>query len=373
MSLRKSDRAGRGVLPVEVFFDGKPPWLALTVALVFVAGTALVDAATGPGAFLAPLYLMPVILVTWNVGRAGGVVTAGIAAIGTQLAGFKGDTSNGLIPSWNAIMWLLVLLFAVWMLSTLKKLISTQRLRIARQAEVSDDLRQLNEVKDTLLHAVSHDLKGPLAGILGALQTIRRSNELGLTEDEIEDLYGVIEQAGTKANRLVEDLLDLDRLGRGQLSPERRPTDVGELARRVVKECPTLLGHPVRIDADEVLVSVDTGKVERVVENLVTNAGRHTPPGTPVRVLVHALPEGVVVVIEDEGPGVPDELKEPIFEPFLQGDPSHGGVGIGLSLVRRFAQLHGGDAHVEDREGGGARFIVSLPGSVTSAPALHAV
>jgi two-component system sensor histidine kinase KdpD len=272
-------------------------------------------------------------------------------------------------------MWLMVLVFVVWMLSTLKELIRSQRIRIAYQAEESDDLREMNEVKDTLLHAVSHDLKGPLAGILGAVQTIRRRDELQLSAAEVHDLYGVIEDAGTKANRLVEDLLDLDRLKRGQLQPERTRTDVGALARDVVRGCDVLAGHPVRIDADEVLVSVDAPKVERVIENLVANAGRHTPPGTPVHVRVRRGDGGVRLEVADEGPGVPDPIKELIFEAFEQGDHQHGGVGIGLSLVRRFAELHGGGAYVDDADGGGARFVVDLPGEVSAKPgaALRAV
>jgi signal transduction histidine kinase len=369
-------RPGSIGLPIEVFFDGKPPWFVLTVGIAFVVGTGVVDRITGPGAFLPPLYLMPVLLVTWNVGRGAGLAAAGLATIATQVAGITdADASNGLIPSWNAVMWLVVLVFVVWMLSTLKELIRSQRLRIAHQAEESDDLREMNEVKDTLLHAVSHDLKGPLAGILGAVQTIRRRGELELSAAEVSDLYGVIEDAGVKANRLVEDLLDLDRLKRGQLKPERQPTDVGALAREVASGCDVLAGHPVRIDADDVLVSVDAPKVERVLDNLLANVGRHTPPGTPVQVHVGRSGDGVRVEVQDDGPGVPDEIKELIFEAFEQGDHNHGGVGIGLSLVRRFAELHGGGAHVEDAPTGGARFIVDLPGEVTPLPgaALRAV
>jgi signal transduction histidine kinase len=368
--------AGGSVLPVEVFFDGKPPWFVLAVGIAFVLATGVADYLTGPGAFLAPLYLMPVLLVTWNVGRRAGLLIAGMAAVATQVAGITSTATNGLVPSWNALMWLAVLVFVVWMLSTLQELIRSQRLRISYQARESDDLRELNEVKNTLLHAVSHDLKGPLAGILGAMQTIRRSEEIGLTSREVGELYRVIEQAGAKANRLVEDLLDLDRLKRGQLHPERSLIDVGSLVRRTVDECTSLRGHPVRIEADDVLVAVDPGKVERVIENLVANAGRHTPPGTPVRVAVRAADAGVRLVVEDEGPGVPGDLRDRIFDPFEQADASHGGVGIGLSLVRRFAELHGGGAFVEDRPGGGARFVVDLPGDVAprpTSPALHAV
>jgi two-component system sensor histidine kinase KdpD len=228
-------------------------------------------------------------------------------------------------------------------------------------------------MKDTLLHAVSHDLRGPLAGVLGAMQTIRRAEKLNLTDKEMDDLFGVIEQAGAKAARLVEDLLDLDRLDRGQLEPQREPTDVEAIAEKLADELPTLAGHPVRVDGPHVLVDVDGTMTERIIENLLNNAARHTPPGTPVHVEVAASRSGVQVVVEDEGPGVPDALKPTIFEPFRQGENARGGVGIGLSLVGRFAELHGGSACIEDRDGGGARFVVELPGAVrphvtTSAP-----
>ena len=96
----------------------------------------------------------------------------------------------------------------------------------------------MNEVKDTLLHAVSHDLKGPLAGILGSVQTLHRAEQIGLTEEERATMLDMIEQGGKKMNRLVDDLLDLDRLDRGHIQPEREPTDVGELARRIARELP---------------------------------------------------------------------------------------------------------------------------------------
>jgi signal transduction histidine kinase len=151
----------------------------------------------------------------------------------------------------------------------------------------------------------------------------------------------------------------------------------------LVAESAQLEVHPVRVRADAVSIEVDPGKVERVIDNLLVNAARHTPPGTAVLVEIVARADGVVLVVEDEGPGVPDELKEVLFEPFRQGEGSSGrGMGIGLSLVQRFAELHGGSAHVEDAATGGARFVVVLPGPVTpiavpaasrGEPQLHAV
>ena len=119
-----------------------------------------------------------------------------------------------------------------------------------------------------------------------------------------------------------------------------------------------------RMEADPVLVSVDGAKVERIVENLIANTARHTAADTPIWIWVRAHDGGVLIVVEDAGPGVPAELRETIFRPFEQGPErsAHApGVGIGLSLVGRFAKLHGGRAWVEDRPGGGASFRVWLP------------
>ncbi|HTG46246.1 MAG TPA: ATP-binding protein [Actinomycetota bacterium] len=372
---RRGAAAARS-MPLDAFLGGAPKALGIVLAVCFVVTVGVIDHLTGPGASLAPFYLMPVALVTWNAGRAWGLSIAGLSAVATRLADANAQAGSVVVPSWNAVVWFAVLAFVVWILSALRDTVRRQRLQIAEETELSDDLRTQNDIKNTLLHAVSHDLKGPLAGILGAMQTIRRAEKLKLTEVEMEDLYGVIEQAGKKAARLVDDLLDLDRLRRGQLQPEREMTDVGALADRISTELAPLAGHPVRVESDPVMVDIDPGKVERIVENLLNNAARHTPQGTPVRVLINERPDGVTLVVEDEGPGVPNELKDEIFEPFRQGESARGGVGIGLSLVYRFARLHGGDAHVEDRTGGGARFVVNLPGQTAHVPQaapLHAV
>jgi signal transduction histidine kinase len=351
--------------PLEAFLSGRPPAFVLAVAIAFVVAVGLTDHFMSANVSLAPFYVLPILIATWNLGRAWGFLVAGLAAIAMQLADVHAFETDVLVPSWNALVWYAVFLFVVWLLSIIRDHVDRQRTQLASQEEVSDDLRAQNDMKNTLLRAVSHDLKGPLAGILGAMQTIRRAEQLHLTDVELNDLYGVIEQAGAKASRLVDDLLDLDRLRRGQLQPEREPTDIGALADRLAHELPSLSGHPVRIESETgLLADVDTAKVERIIENLLNNAARHTPAGTPIRVEVLEDGHGVVVVVEDEGPGVPDDLKDEIFEPFRQGEGARGGVGIGLSLVRRFGELHGGSARVEDRPGGGARFVVTLPGEV---------
>jgi signal transduction histidine kinase len=363
-------RAGRDrrLRETRLFFDSGSTFLVIVMGLAFISVVAVLDYLTGPDVTLAPLYLMPIGLVTWNLGRRWGAISVVVASIAGILPDVLANQSLGMsdpTPYWDALIRFSVFLAFAVLLDTLKEIIDFQWEQVEQQEGLSTNLRALNDVKDTLLHAVSHDLKSPLAGILGAMQTIRRDDVLHLSAEERESLYEVIEQSGRKMNHLIDDLLDLDRIDRGKLTPKREPTDVGELARRVAHDCVGLDAHPIRIEADAVLVNVDAGKVERVIENLLVNASRHTPPGTPVHVRVHGRTNGVVLEVEDEGPGVPDELKETLFEPFRQGDsPAGRGVGIGLSLVQRFAELHGGTAHIEDAPGGGARFVVTLPGEV---------
>ena len=231
--------------------------------------------------------------------------------------------------------------------------------------EAADRLRGLDEMKNMFLDAVSHELRTPLAAVLGIALTLE-SEQVELSDSEKRDLLTRLAANARKLERLLSDLLDLDRLVRGIVEPNRRVTDMGALVRRVVEASEICADRSVTVEAGEVVLAVDAAKVERIVENLVANTARHTPAGTGIWVRVTPQDGGVLISIEDEGEGVPHELKSAIFEPFRQGPQRsrHSpGVGIGLSLVARFAELHGGRAWVEDREGGGAAFRVFLPGA----------
>jgi K+-sensing histidine kinase KdpD len=213
-----------------------------------------------------------------------------------------------------------------------------QTLRVALQKEqkVAADLRELNEMKNSFLQAVSHDLRTPLTSIMGSALTLKRT-ELALSAEDATGLMEIIASNAVKLNRLLNDLLDVDRLSRGLVEPQRSQVDLRAMVDRVLREC----------------------------ENLVTNATRYTPTGSPIWVRAQMDGTDVLLVVEDAGPGVPYEMRETIFEAFRQGREQvlHSpGVGIGLSLVARFAELHGGSAWVEDRPGGGASFRVLLRG-----------
>jgi len=231
------------------------------------------------------------------------------------------------------------------------------------EREAGDRLRALDEMKNTFLHAVSHELRTPLSAVLGFALTLERT-DLELPEDEARDIAGRIAANARKLERLLADLLDLDRLDRGIMEPTLHPVDLAELVRRVVRESDVPGQRTVEVDTEPVVVRLDAAKVERIVENLLANGVRHTPTGSRVWVRVRAIVGGALLCVEDDGPGVPPGMAESVFDAFVRGPdaPSHApGVGVGLSLVGRFAALHGGRAWVEDRTGGGASFRVFLP------------
>ncbi|MEP7059202.1 MAG: PAS domain-containing protein [Actinomycetota bacterium] len=225
-------------------------------------------------------------------------------------------------------------------------------------------LRELDEMKNMFLQAVSHELRTPLAKVLGISLTLEQS-DLEITPAERRDFLVSLAKGARQLDSLLSDLLDVDRLARGVIAPKRREVDVGALVQRLIREWDLPDDRPVVVDVAPLVVSVEAAKVERIVENLLTNVVRHTPEGTPVWIRTQASADGVLITVEDAGPGVPASFTGSVFEPFTRGAEVRAwspGMGIGLSLVARFAELHGGRAWVEHREGGGASFKVRIPG-----------
>jgi PAS domain S-box-containing protein len=236
---------------------------------------------------------------------------------------------------------------------------------LEREQEATQRLLALDRMKNTFLDAVSHELRTPLAAIVGIGLTLEHKAD-NLAGEDRTDLYTRLVANARKLDRLLNDLLDLDRLTHGIVAPKRHPTDVAALAARIADDWALLNGRRPQVVAEPLTVCLDPAKVERIIENLLANAARHTPPETPVWVRVTQPPggDGVLLAVEDAGAGIPAELRDSVFEPFRQGPdtPTHApGVGIGLTLVARFAELHGGRAWVEERPGGGSSFRVLIP------------
>ena len=234
-------------------------------------------------------------------------------------------------------------------------------LRMVGTAQDITERERVEQVRENILSAVSHELRTPLTAILGFAITLRERWPT-LTDDGREQMIDLVAHQAGRLERLLNDLLDVDRLRHGRMRVEFEHADLAELVRGVVAGRPN--GRKIDMEAASVFASVDAAKFERIVENLIANAERHTPEDSPILVSVAPNGSGALVRVDDRGPGVADEEKEAIFQAFTRGSEVEAtGVGVGLALVAQFAALHGGRAWVEDNPGGGASFRVLFPGA----------
>jgi PAS domain S-box-containing protein len=240
--------------------------------------------------------------------------------------------------------------------------------RMLGTAQDVTEQRQVEKLREDILSAVSHELRTPLTSILGFALTLEKYGPT-LTPETLAETVAELAKAARRLERLLTDLLDVERLRRGLVVLRRERVDVAELVQRVVAEC-ALDGRELTLDCPPVVAELDQAKFERIVENLVVNADKHTPAQSSIDIRLEPRGDDLLLVVEDQGPGIPDEFKEVVFETFNRGPnvlSMTPGAGIGLSLVARFAAVHGGRSWVEDKPGGGASFHVLLPGCVHDA------
>ncbi|TQK51370.1 two-component system sensor histidine kinase KdpD [Streptomyces sp. SLBN-118] len=250
-----------------------------------------------------------------------------------------------------------------------------ERQRLVGQTEEARRLAEGNRIRTALLAAVSHDLRTPLAAIKAAVSSLRSDDVAWSEEDEAALLEG-IEDGADRLDHLVDNLLDMSRLRTGTVTPLIRETDLDEVVPMALVGVPV---QSVELDITETLpmVAVDRGLLERAVANIVENAVKYSPDAVPVSVAASALGDRVEVRVADRGPGVPDDAKDRIFEPFQRhGDAPRGtGVGLGLAVARGFVESMGGTLTAEDTPGGGMTMVLTLraaPGSAPVAPDLPA-
>ncbi|MGW4101637.1 ATP-binding protein [Streptomyces sp. NPDC004976] len=231
--------------------------------------------------------------------------------------------------------------------------------RLQQEAQKAKELAEGNHIRTALLAAVSHDLRTPLAGIKAAVTSLRSDDIEWSKEDEAE-LLQAIEDGADRLDHLVGNLLDMSRLQTGTVTPIIRETDLDEVIPMALGGVPE---DSVDLDVPESLpmVDVDRGLLERSVANIVENAVKYSPPDEKVLVFASAIADRVEIRVVDRGPGIPDEAKDRIFEPFQRyGDAPRGdGVGLGLAVARGFAEAVGGTLHAEDTPGGGLTMVLT--------------
>jgi two-component system, OmpR family, sensor histidine kinase KdpD len=245
------------------------------------------------------------------------------------------------------------------------------RERLRTQAAQAEALAEGNRMRTALLAAVSHDLRTPLASIKASVSSLRQT-DVEWSEADEADLLATIEQNADRLDALIGNLLDMSRLHTGSLQPFLRPTAIDEVAPVAAGGLDDSLRLEMAVPDGFPLVLADPGLLERVLANLFSNALRYSPAGRPPE--LHAVLDGGTVRLEvaDHGPGVPDELKERIFEPFERVGDRHPGVGLGLAVARGFAEAMGGRIGAFDTPGGGLTVRVTLPAATGDRPALDA-
>jgi two-component system sensor histidine kinase KdpD len=237
--------------------------------------------------------------------------------------------------------------------------VAAEREALTREAVEAEALRRSDAVKTAVLRAVSHDLRSPLTGIATAIGTLRNP-QLQLTDDDRAELLETIDLEKDRLNRLVADLLDLSRLQAGAAAPEAELWTVEELVRHAVDDT----GAANRIDVvvgDVPLVHVDASQIQRVLVNLLENALKFSPGDANVHVRVTATRREVIIRVVDEGPGIPEDDIERVFEPFYRSADHASGAGLGLAIARGFAEANGARLWAESRPGQGASFALALP------------
>jgi PAS domain S-box-containing protein len=234
------------------------------------------------------------------------------------------------------------------------------RHELASEREQNIRLSAADEAKTIAMQAVSHDIRTPLAAILGLAVTLENKAD-DMAPEDVRDLSSRIVQNSRRLDRIVTDLLDLDRLQREGLVARLQAVDLGALIRQLVTKTEAVTERRLQLDTGPVHVQADPTMIERIVENLLANAVKHTPGDARIWIRVERTDEGALIAVEDDGPGISPEDRERIFQPFVQGANFRpGGAGVGLALVAKFAELHDGRAWVQERAGGGASFRVLL-------------
>ncbi len=249
------------------------------------------------------------------------------------------------------------------------------RERVEQQLRtVVDRLARSDEIRLAFLRATSHELRTPLSAIVGLAETLQ-GHDAEVDGPLRNQLLGRLTANAGRLTRLIDDLLDVDRLASGLVTANRRPQQLVELVERVVSE-QDLGGRRLELSLEPVVADVDPPKLERVVANLLANAVRYTPRDATIRIALRRRDEAIELTVEDDGEGVAPGYLEQVFEPFVQGPASRHaaqpGTGLGLTLARELVALHDGTLTAGNRPGGGARFEAVLPvrpqGGEPSAP-----
>jgi two-component system sensor histidine kinase KdpD len=239
--------------------------------------------------------------------------------------------------------------------------LSLMGMRLADEAQQANMDAEASRLRAALFSSVTHDLRTPLSAIIASVTSLL-GTEGDFSPQDRRVLLETIDQEAGRLNRLVGNLLDLSRMRAGALTPSRTVGAIDELIEGVVGRMePTLAGHEVRLILRDVPeISVDLVQIDQALTNILENAARFAPKGTQIIVSAAEWQGGVQVRVTDQGPGIPEEDRRRVFEPFVLGENSDG-TGLGLAIAAAIVQAHGGRISIDAAPGGGTAVIMELP------------
>jgi two-component system sensor histidine kinase KdpD len=245
--------------------------------------------------------------------------------------------------------------------------LAIERLHLAEEMDRARVATETEKLRAALLTSISHDLRTPLASILGSATSLRHYRAQ-LSDADQDELLGTIGEEAERLNHFIANLLDMTRLESGALAPNLDAIELGDVVGSVLRRSQKLaLGHRVLLDIEPglPLLRIDPVLFEQVLFNLIDNAAKYAPAGTTITLRARRESGTVRIMVMDEGPGLPDEDREKIFDKFYRvraGDSQRAGTGLGLAIARGFMEAMGGTITAANRsDGPGAVFTLSLP------------
>jgi PAS domain S-box-containing protein len=225
------------------------------------------------------------------------------------------------------------------------------------------ELAKAAQERAALLSAVSHDIRAPLAAIR-MMTEILEDRADAITDNQRSELIRRVRAEARRTEGVLADLVSADRVGTGLEAPRRKRVDLEQLIYARAREFDGA-NHSIRVGelSGDLTMWADGAQLERIVDNLISNAVTHTPTGTKIVIEAREFDGRIELAVDDDGPGVPESMRVRVFSAYVRGERASDrpGTGLGLFLVQQFAEFHGGTARCLMSERGGARFVVTLP------------